>query len=126
MGAFDCLLQTDFLAWFEETLPYHLDELSPDQRRRRRFYVSDRYERWECEVLEPAERQRRIPTLITDLASPDATTRSLAYFHLRLWTGQSFGHAWKGHQSMRPTQKEGREMQPDWTNWWATSDASSR
>ena len=77
-------------------------------------------------IVRNPERQRRIPTLITDLASPDATTRSLAYFHLRLWTGQSFGHAWKGHQSMRPTQKEGREMQPDWTNWWATSDASSR
>jgi len=113
--ALDHVMQNDFLEWYAETMPW----VTTAGTEKRLFFVSEETERWECGLLSADEANRRIPELIENLTARDAFTRSLAFFHLRLWTDSSFGHDWQGHDSMRPTLEQGRRTQETWRNWWA-------
>ena len=76
--------------------------------------------------LRPSQVPGAIPRLIDRLTDDDHVTRALAEESLRIWTGQAFGHTWKGYDYQRPTPAEGRAMQELYKSWWQTSRATFR
>ena len=90
------------------------------------FRISKEFNRWETTSMTRSQAADVIPKLIEKLGDDDPCVRSEAEFHLRKWTGESFGHDWKGHQSNRPTVEEGKMMQAKWRQWWKQAEKDFR
>ena len=76
--------------------------------------------------LRPSRVPAAIPRLIDRLTDDDHATRAQAEDVLRGWTGQDFGHTWKGFNYKRPTLEEGRAMQPTYRSWWMKNQEGFR